>query len=176
MSTDQQLTGKGSRALNHWRLITVDDITAYGNDLRILGFSDYTIANYQRVLNKVPFPLPGTVREAKGWLADRREDVSLSSITFYVRALKSYRRWWAGEYGQDDPLDQLDYPKAPQPKPGRITPEADVDRALSMSPYSNDYRNAIRDKAIVSTFVFTGMRRGELVRLMVDDIDFENDL
>lgn len=153
----------------------MDDFTAYANDLRIDGFSPRAIDTYLRVLKKIPYELPGTPRDAKGWLAEQSQTVSLATLAVYVRALKSYGSWWAGEYQQPDPLERLEHPKVPHAKPGRIAPNDDVQRVLAtLTAYATDYRNPVRDRAIFSTFAYTGMRRSELARLQLDDISFDD--
>ena len=52
----------------------------FAADLRVAGFASSTVAEYGRVLRHVPYELPGTVRDAKTWLAQRRELVSLSTL------------------------------------------------------------------------------------------------
>ena len=97
--------------------------------------------------------------------------MSITTLAVDVRALKAYSRWWANENDKPDPLAKLDHPKQPQAKAGAIASNADVAKALdAINPYNNDSETAARDRAIMSVFAFTGIRRGELVKLRLDDV------
>ena len=149
------------------------ELMAYADDLRIQGFADSTIYNYTRMLKLVEFELPGTRRDVKAWLSMRGRTVSIATLCLDLRALKSYSAWWAEESGQDDPLAAMPFPKQRTPPPGRIADEDDVHAVLRELRQWRSHPNNIRDYAIVATLRYTGMRRSELTRLNVDDIDFD---
>ena len=150
----------------------MSELVLYADDLRIRGFSDATIYMYTQLLKRVDFELPGTIRGVKAWLGKRRATVSAASLCCDVRALKSYSSWWAEEWGHEDPLAGLRHPKQPTAAPGRIADEDDIRRVLAQLKKAR-HPNDIRDYAMLATLKYTGMRRGELVRLTVDDIDFD---
>jgi integrase len=131
------------------------------------------IYTYTQLLKRVDFELPCTLRDAKAWLGKRRETVGAASLCCDVRALKSYSSWWAEEYGEEDSLAGLRHPKQPTAPPGRIADPDDVRRVFGKLKYWNRHPNNTRDYAILATLKYTGMRRSELVRLTVDDIDFD---
>jgi site-specific recombinase XerD len=147
---------------------------AYADDLRLRGFADSTIYTYTSLLKRVDFELPGTIRDAKAWLGVRRQSVSAASLCCDVRALKSYSAWWADEHGEADPLAALRHPKQPTAAPGRIADPDDVGRVYGHLKNWQRHPNNMRDYAILAVLHYTGMRRSELVRLTVDDIDFDN--
>jgi|GEM_PF-2273770 len=150
------------------------DVAAYADELRFRGFSENTIKTYTDLLKKLDFELPGTTRDAKSWLAKRRQTVCAASLCVDVRAMKSYSSWWAEEWGKDDPLAELRHPKQPTPAPGRIADDDDLRRVLGALKYFHRHPNNTRDYALVMLFMYTGMRRGEAARLRVEDIDFDN--
>jgi integrase len=152
----------------------MDELMAYADDLRIRGFAETTITTYTFLLNKVDFELPGTLRDAKSWLAKRRQTVSAASLCVDVRAMKSYSAWWAEEWGETDPLAELRHPKQPTAAPGRIADDDDLRRVLGKLKNGHLHPNNSRDYALVMLFKFTGMRRGEAARLRVEDVDFDN--
>jgi site-specific recombinase XerD len=152
----------------------MNDVAAYAEDLQIAGFAETTIKTYTYLLNRVDFELPGTMRDAKSWLATRRKTVCAASLCVDVRALKSYSSWWAKEWGKADPLAELRHPKQPTAAPGRIADEDDLERMLQYLRNSSRHPNNARDYAIVMLLKYTGMRRSEAARLNVEHIDIEN--
>jgi site-specific recombinase XerD len=64
-------------------------------------------------------------------------------------------------------------PKAPDTVPVYLKPD-EVKRLISL-PEKYSRNNKLRDKCILETFVFTGIRRNELLSLDWDDIDFKSD-
>ena len=153
----------------------MSELMAYADDLRFRGFAESTIYTYTQLLKRVDIELPGTIRDAKAWLGLRRQSVSAASLCCDVRALKSYSAWWAEEHGEADPLAAPRHPKQPTASPGRIADPDDVQRVYRELRLSNRHPNNIRDYAILATLHYTGMRRSELVRLTVDDIDIDFD-
>lgn len=58
----------------------MNDIDAFGDDWVLSGKARSTFESYRLILAKAPFELPGTLREAKRWLSERRSEVSSSTI------------------------------------------------------------------------------------------------
>lgn len=150
----------------------MSDIAAFASDMRVAGMSSNTIKAYVRVLKLVPFELPGSQREVKDWLAQRREVVSVNSTIAELRAVKCFSRWWAAEYDEPDPLERLRFPKPTKPLPGRVAKAEDIDVLIERIEGTPD-RLTTRDVAIIRTLQFTGMRSAECARLHVEDVDFE---
>ena len=163
---------QGRNGLYHAE-VTVSDIDNFGNDWLLAGRAESTFRTYRQILAQAPFPLPGTIRDAKNWLAIRRQEVSVSSLIVHVRALRAYARWWAEEYGESDPLVDLEFPKAPTPAPGHIIDDSVIEQLrATLGIFSdNGGRTPSRDRAILEVFVHTGMRRSEVVALDLDDVD-----
>jgi len=155
----------------------MNDIDAFSDDWVLAEGAESTLTTYRQILAKAPFELPGTIREAKGWLSERRREVTPATVVVHVRALKAYSRWWAGEHDEPDPLGGLDFPKVPTAAPGKIISDADINRLRqALGRFSeNPGRSPLRDRAILEVFVHTGMRRSELIALDLSDIDFTTD-
>lgn len=155
----------------------MNDIDAFGDDWVLSGKARSTFESYRLILAKAPFELPGTLREAKRWLSERRNEVSPSTVVVYVRALKAYSRWWADEYSVDDPLAELEFPKVPKAAPGKIISDDVIEklRAAAGFGHANPSRSPLRDQAVLNMFIHTGMRRSELVALDLTDVDFATD-
>jgi integrase len=156
-------------------MATPQHLQAFATDLRLQGYSDLTIKEYVRIMGAVGYEEP-TLKGAKAWCAERRQTVSLSTLHRNICVLKCHSKWWADENGVSDPLERLEFPKVPKAKPGRIASQSEVDKMLeAIGPYNtdNEDRRNLRDHAILSTFLYTGMRRAELTRLQVEDVDLE---
>jgi integrase len=146
----------------------------FATDLQVAGFAPSTVAEYCRILGHIPYQLPGTVRDAKNWLAQRREHVGQATLIVETRALKAFSRWWADEMGEDDPLARLVFPKAPAPLPGPVARDQDITRvrvALMRTPKL--YAANRRDLALLDAFIWTGARRSEIAGMRLGDLDFE---
>lgn len=156
----------------------MEDFEAFGDDWLLTGYSANTLATYRHVLDKVPFELPGTLREVKSWLASRQAYVTPGTLAVDVRAVKAYSRWWASERRCEDPLSDLRIPKVPQAAPGRIISDEEIDQLRhATSPGGQRVgRTPLRDRAILEMFIHTGMRRSELVAINVSDVDFTHGL
>ena len=153
----------------------MNDIDAFGDDWVLSGKARSTFETYRQILSKAPFELPGSLREAKRWLSERRTEIAPATIVVYVRALRAFAAWWAEEYRKEDPLKDLEFPKVPVAAPGAIVDD-DVIEALRDSldvGGPNKGPTMQRDLAILEMFVHTGMRRSELVALDLDDVDFQ---
>ncbi len=151
------------------------DLADFAVDLRSEGYSPTTIQTYSGVLRRpLPFDLPGTAREVKTYLAQRRDEVSVNSTVVELRALRCFSRWHAAEYGSDDELAALRFPTQTRPTAGRIARDEDVSRLLGQLQRSPAEMIAnARDVAIVELLVATGARRSEIVRIRTEDVDYE---
>lgn len=108
------------------------------------------------------------IREWQVYLLDQYESrATVWSINCDVRA---FLHWCVNEGILDEPPfrqgDFVPKPK-PQPKPLTLNEVAQVMNALE----SESGWLAARDRAIVTTLLTTGMRRGELLQLRVGDLD-----
>jgi integrase/recombinase XerD len=68
-----------------------------------------------------------------------------------------------------DPTLHLEYPRLPRPLP-RALKVAEVERLIRSLPKT---LLGLRDRALLELLWGTGMRRGEVVRLQLTDVDFE---
>ncbi|MFA6024725.1 MAG: tyrosine-type recombinase/integrase [Candidatus Gracilibacteria bacterium] len=84
---------------------------------------------------------------------------------------------WCVQRGlrKDNPLEVIKRPKAAQPLPRRLTGE-DARKILYGSftlPWRYEFEQT-RNHAIISTFLFTGLRMSELLNLELTDVDLKN--
>lgn len=93
-----------------------------------------------------------------------------SSPNTYLQAIKTFFGWWAEDRKKDDPFKNVNlYPKEEIIRPIYTVEEVKrIYDSLDISTISG-----LRS-AVVVTLVFSGMRRGELLNLIVKDIDYAN--
>jgi len=74
-----------------------------------------------------------------------------------------------------NPLDQIQKPKLPSGTPQALSESEIVSllQAVTKLPYVYGF-SKIRNIALVATFIFTGIRRSELIGLKVEDVDLVN--
>jgi integrase len=105
------------------------------------------------------------------WLADRREAKSAANAGFIHRSARPFFRWLVTrgyvEAGHN-PFSAVASPKVPIRTLPVLTDD-DV-RAILHACDGSDWR-ARRDRALVRVLLDTGMRRGEVAGLRVEDVD-----
>lgn len=141
---------------------------------KIEGCSEKTIRYYQSTIFKMfdsvtIHTTQLTTNDLRRYLMEYQENNKCSKVNIdnIRRILSSYFSW----------LEEEDYIlKSPMKRIHRIKTDKTIketysDEALEMM---RDNTNNLRDLAIVDLLASTGMRVGELVRLNIEDIDFEN--
>lgn len=141
---------------------------------KIEGCSDKTIRYYQTTINKMFETITIhttqlTTDDLRAYLMNYQEKNNCSKVNIdnIRRILSSYFSW----------LEEEDYIlKSPMKRIHRIKTDKTIketysDEALELM---RDNTNNLRDLAIIDLLASTGMRVGELVRLNIVDIDFEN--
>lgn len=141
---------------------------------KIEGCSEKTIRYYQSTIVKMfdsvtVHTTQLTTDDLRRYLMEYQENNKCSKVNIdnIRRILSSYFSW----------LEEEDYIlKSPMKRIHRIKTDKTIketysDEALEMM---RDNTNNLRDLAIIDLLASTGMRVGELVRLNIEDIDFEN--
>ena len=109
--------------------------------------------------------------------ADGEEGEPLHPRTQVERlsAVKAFFRWLTKQrYLLANPASEVDLPKLPPRRPPEIFTLQEVEKLLATP--SLDDPLGIRDRAILETFYSTGLRRRELARLLVTDIDHAGEI
>jgi integrase/recombinase XerD len=97
------------------------------------------------------------------------EPLSIRTQCERLAALKSFFRWLTKQgYVLANPASELELPKIPPRRPPEVLTVAEVEKVLSQPDITTPC--GIRDRAILETLYSTGMRRKELSRLLVSDI------
>ncbi|MFC1919379.1 tyrosine-type recombinase/integrase [Chloroflexota bacterium] len=90
------------------------------------------------------------------------------------RGLQQYFKWFVDENEIDQsPMEKIKPPLVPEQPPDVLSDE-DIEKLLKAC-HGREFEDR-RDAAVVRLLLDTGIRREELVRLNLQDIDFENDI
>jgi integrase/recombinase XerD len=127
-----------------------------------------------------PFPADITrpiLERYQHWLYHHRRDNgkawSLRTQSTTLSRLQSFFRWLVRQnYLPANPAAGLVMPRLPAALPVDIFSIAEVERVLAVADTKTLF--GMRDRALLETFYSTGIRRLELVRLAVHDVDFEH--
>ena len=134
---------------------------------KTLRYYHVTVAKLLRDLNKPVVHI--TTDDLRQYLADYQQSsgCSRSNIDNIRRIFSSFFAWLEDEdYILKSPVRRIHKIRTNQP-----VKETYTDEALEMM---RDGCDSLRDLAMIDMLCSTGMRVGELVRLNISDIDFEN--
>jgi site-specific recombinase XerD len=151
----------------------------FGRTLRADGKAASTIDRYVGTLEMLTAHLPDGVavddvtrHHLRDWMVDLRDQgYADSSLSSFYRALQQFWKWAIlDEYIEADanPMVGLKAPKVAEKAVPLLTDE-EIETLLRLSA-GTDFQQR-RDHAIVRVLLDTGIRRGELVALSLDDLD-----
>lgn len=166
--------------------ITIDAaIASYRRHLRAANRSPATIHTYLAALDALnrwlkvqgmPTALPAIRREHLEayvvWLQEQGRRPATVSLAY--RSLQPFFKWAAAEDEiERSPMERMTPPIVPEEPPPVLREEelASLLKACEGSDFE-----ARRDTAIIRILLDTGMRRGELTGLRLEDIDFDHDV
>jgi len=166
--------------------LTIDGaIESYRRHLRAENKSPATLTAYLGALELfnrfvkergMPTELVAIRREhLEAFLVDLTErGSSPASVSFYYRSLQPFFKWAVDEDElRESPMARMRPPKVPE-SPPPVLPEDDLARLLKAcdGPRFEDRR----DTALLRLLLDTGMRRGEITGLKLDDLDLDQDV
>lgn len=150
----------------------------------IRGYSPATIQRYRMTIHilhrwaKIDDLARYTAPLLEEFFFHGRQSQQWSPSTFatYHRSLLVFFRWCV-ERGHmtANPVEGIELPKIPKTLPRKLTQQQAL-RLLEVvqgHPYQSSFQR-IRNHAIFATFLHAGLRRQELLRLRVVDVDVEN--
>ena len=98
------------------------------------------------------------------------------SYITYHKSLTVFFRWCVEQkHLRSNPTDDMEMPKAPRRLPPKLTKQ-EAQRLLEVV-YNYPFQERLqryRNHAIFATFIFAGLRKSELLRLKVTDVDLIN--
>lgn len=99
----------------------------------------------------------------------------LTFICFY-RSLSAFFRWCVSNgYMVRNFIDDIDLPKVEKRLPPKLTKQDSLKLLEVVYNYPYDWKYLrYRNHAIFATFIFAGLRMGELLKLKLTDVDIEN--
>ncbi|MCL4756605.1 MAG: site-specific tyrosine recombinase XerC [Myxococcales bacterium] len=156
--------------------------------LRVRNFSERTIENREGYLalfiewaearsitRPVEITKPILERYQRHLFHLRKPDgkpLSFRAQSARLVALRTYFRWLARQNViLSNPASDLDMPRLGKRLPRHVLDEGEIEQVLGLPDTSDAF--GIRDRAMMETLWSTGMRRSELIRLSVYDIDVE---
>lgn len=150
----------------------------------IKGYSPYTIARYRQVINyfsafaNISEIEQVTPENSRNLFYYGRTEQKWTPNTFicYHKSLGVFFRWCIKEgYLKDNPIEDIEVPKLEKRIPEKLTKQ-DAMKILEVVdnyPYQCNFLR-FRNYAIFSTFIYTGIRKKELLNLKYTDVDIEN--
>ena len=156
----------------------------YDHSLFIRGYSKDTIRRYRYVIGFY-CRFSGISRidqvsdtNVRGLFFHGRSERHWKPNTFicFHKTLTVFFRWCVEQkYIGNNPLEDIEIPKLEKRLPPKLTRQETMRLLEIVNNYPYDYKFLrYRNHAIFSTFVFAGLRRKELLKLRLTDIDIEN--
>ncbi|MCG2694925.1 tyrosine-type recombinase/integrase [Candidatus Parcubacteria bacterium] len=156
----------------------------YEYSLFIRGYSPHTIARYKSVINHFSkFAKISKIEEiteinVKGFFLSGRTEKNWKSNTFicYHMGLMIFFRWCVTNgYMKTNFIDDIEVPKQEKRIPPKLTKQEALKLLEVVYNYPYDYRFLrYRNHAIFSLFIFAGLRKSELLKIKLTDVDIEN--
>jgi len=140
-------------------------ITAYQSDLSQLF-------EFMQQIGVAPIPSDVTTSLIHSWVVHmKRRDLSGSTIRRHVYALKSFWTFLLDfDHVSHDPTRRVATPKRRKGLPNYLNEDELRLLIAAAADHRVDYCRR-RNRAIIATFAFTGVRRGELLSLRLPDVD-----
>lgn len=156
----------------------------YDYSLYFKGYSKKTIKRYRHAISyyieiaKITALNEVTTDNIRAFFFFGRTERAWKTTSFlvYHKSLVVFFRWCREKgYMRNDYISSLEVPKVEYRLPTKLTKQ-EAFRILEVV-YNYPYKHAFirgRDHAIFSTFLFSGIRRSELLNLRYADVDIEN--
>lgn len=107
----------------------------------------------------------------KNYQGKKGAPIQQESLRNIITAVKVFiKRMYFSEILDHDPLGRLELPKKPRRVPKNILSPEDVEKVFEQPLLYGDI--GLRDRAILELFYSCALRRFEVIKLQLDDIDF----
>lgn len=162
-------------------------LTAYLNDLRIKNWSEMTLDRRRNSLNRfIQWANLRSITNIKELTPDiieayqrslyhignlrNRKPLQFATQASYLSALIHWLRWSCKKkYIASNPASEIELPKEERHLPASVFSIDEVERVLNQADVNT--KIGMRDRAIMEVIYSTAIRRTELIRLTVHDID-----
>ncbi len=150
----------------------------------IRGYAPNTVRRYRNVVNgyrrfaevsTLSQVTDDNVRALFYWGRTER-NWSVNTFIVYHKTLLIFFRWCMKQgYMEKNPILDIEIPKKEKRLPIKLTKQVSLRLLEIIYNYPYEYRFLrYRNHAIFSTFIFTGLRKQELLNLKFTDVDIEN--
>lgn len=150
----------------------------------IKGYSFRTIKRYRQViqyfchLSKIQYIEEVTDENVRNLFYHGRTVSKWSTNTFhcYHKSLIVFFRWCIQEnFMKINPVEKIELPKIEKKLPNKLSKQDSLKilEVVDNYPYSKSFLR-FRNYAILATFIYTGIRKSELLNLKFTDVDLEN--
>ena len=151
------------------------------------GCSTHTCRSYRSDLclfldfinqqNSATSPCEVTTEMVRAWIVNMKErGLSNATIARRVHALRSFWRYLLDmELVEQDPLRRVSAPKKEQGLPQYLRID-ELRALLDAAQKHHVVALAFRNYAMICVLVYTGVRKGELIGLRIDDVDLNEKL
>ena len=156
----------------------------YDYSLYIRGYSKETIIRYRQVINfyckfahvsKLSEVTNENVRALFFYGRTERGWKSGTFILYHVSLMVFFRWCIAEKYMAKNPIEDIEMPKLEKRLPSKLTKQNALRLLEIVYNYPYDYKFLrYRNHAMFSTFLFAGLRKKELLKLKLMDIDIQN--
>jgi site-specific recombinase XerD len=164
----------------------LDNLASFTRHLRAENKAPSTIVTYSKAVEQLELFLAEPRRRRPRRVADvRREDVEAflidrqdagmrpATLSQRFRSLQQFFKWLAAEGEiEGSPMATMRPPQVPETPPP-VLREAELRKLLDACA-GTDFEDR-RDNAMVRLFLDSGMRRGELAGLRVEDVDLDQE-
>ena len=149
----------------------------------IRGYSPYTIRRYKNTINffcnfaEVTKIEEVTEEKVRALFLHGRVHRNWGANTFvcYHKSLLVFFRWCIdNKYMKDNPVENIEMPKIEKRLPPKLTKQEALRLLEVVHNYPYDYKYLRhRNHAIFSMFIFSGLRKKELLNLKLTDVDVD---
>ncbi len=135
---------------------------------------------HERGIDEVDEITESTVEAYRRYLFHHRSEKTGKPLKFatqgsYLSAIRHWCEWLSDEnWIKTNPAADIELPQSEQRLPASHLSESEAESLINAADVATPI--GLRDRSIMETFYSTGMRRAELVRLNLDDIDTERRL
>ncbi len=161
--------------LKHMRVRNFSPETVAGHDLRLKKWAAFC---RQQKIEDVEEVTPKTIRQFQAWLFEYTDPATGHKLQPQTQnnnaeaVARLFRFAWEEGFVPENPAKRIEYAKEPKRLPRTVLTTTEMRRLLNCP--ETDRLVGYRDRTILEVLYGTMIRRGELQRLKVEDVNFED--